>query len=77
METKTLLKIAIKAADNSACLHSDRFKINTGKYQGNESVLVTNTKKDNYFKSDQKSAKYISEEAVAESELLLIQHRTV
>ena len=29
-----------KAAENSTCLHSYSFEINTGKSQGNESVLV-------------------------------------
>ena len=65
METKTLAKLARKKAYNSTCLQPDNLKIHTGKLQGNESVLVTNSAKNNYFKSDQKYAKYIAEGAVA------------
>ena len=77
METKKLAKPERKKAYNSTFLQSDNFKIHAGKWQGNKLVLVTNSKKKNYFKSDQKSAKYISEEAVAKWEMLLIQHRKV
>ena len=49
METKKLAKLAIKKAYNSTCLQSDNFKIQIGKWQGNESVLVPNSKKNNYF----------------------------
>ena len=64
METKKLAKPERKKAYNSTFLQSDNFKIHTGKLQGNELVLVTNSKKKNYFKSDQKAAKNITEEAV-------------
>ena len=37
---KKLSKLARKEAENSTCLHSDSFEINTGKSQRNESVLV-------------------------------------
>ena len=45
METKKLSKPARKTADNSTCLHSDSFEINTGKSQGKKSVLFPNSKK--------------------------------
>ena len=69
-----LAKAARKAADNSTCLHSDSFEVNTGKSQGNESVLVAQLReKLSSFESDQKAAEQIAEEAVAESEVLLQQ----
>ena len=36
---QTLAKAARKSADSSTYLHSDSLEINTGKLQGNESVL--------------------------------------
>ena len=73
MENKQLTKAAKKAADNSTCLHSDSFKINTGKSQGNESVLVAQLREKLYsLESDQKSAKHILEELHHMQQLLLI-----
>ena len=40
---------ARKSAENSTCLHLDIFNINTGKSQGNESVLVPTPKKQIFF----------------------------
>ena len=72
MENKQLTKAAKKAADNSTFLHSDSFKINTGKSQGNESVLVAQLReKLHSLESDQKSDKQVAEESIAESEMLL------
>ena len=48
METKKSAKSARKAAENSTCLHSDSFEINTGKLQGNGSVLVPQLKEKSY-----------------------------
>ena len=56
--------------------NSDRFEINTGKSQGNESVLVAQIReKLSSLESEQKSAEHISEESITESEILLIQHK--
>ena len=75
MESKKLAKAARKATDNSTYLHSDIFKINRGKLQGNESFLVAQPQqKKASLVSGQKSAKRITEKAVSESEVLLIQH---
>ena len=71
MENKSLTKARRKAADNSTCLHSDSFKINTGESQGNESVLVSQHREKLYsLESDQKYAKHISEESTSESEMI-------
>ena len=75
MENKKSEKAARKSADNSICLYSDSFKINTGKYQGDESVLVAQLwEKLSYLESDQKASKNIEKEDVSDSEVLLIQH---
>ena len=66
METKSLTKEARKAAENSTLLHSDSFKINIVKSQGNESVLVAQLRRKlSSLESDQKSAKQISEQSAA------------
>ena len=71
-----LTKSARTAAENSTCLHSDSFEINTEKQKDNESVLISSThRKLSSLESDQKSSKHISEESVAESEVTLIQHK--
>ena len=76
MQTKKLGKAARKPADNSSGIHSDSFKINTGKSDGNKSVLVAQLSlKRYYFESDQKYAKHISEDAVTGSVIHIIQHR--
>ena len=63
-------------AENSTFLHSYSFEINTDKPQYNESVLSCSThRKLSSLESDQKSPKQISEEAVSESEVILIQHK--
>ena len=70
-----LTKAAITAADNSTCLQSDTFEINTDKSQDNESVLSFSAQsKLSYLESDQKYFKQIAEESVADSEVILIQH---
>ena len=63
METKKSAKSARKSTENSICLHSDGFEINTGKWQGNESVLVPNSRKKYYLESDKKYDEHITEEA--------------
>ena len=45
-----LSKAAIKSADNSTCLHSDSFEINTDKYQVNESFLVSELRETVFFR---------------------------
>ena len=45
-----LSKAAITAADNSTCLHSDTFEINTYKSQVNESVLVAQLRENFFFR---------------------------
>ena len=58
MEKKS--KAARKSADNSTCLHSDSFKINTGKFQVNESVLFSQLiEKPSSLDFDQKYTKQI------------------
>ena len=53
-----LRKTARKLADNSTYLHSDIFKWNTSKLQGNEPVLVDQLRENiSFFMSDQKSSK--------------------
>ena len=70
-----LKKSARTAADNSTCLHSDIFEIKTDKSQDNESVLSCSTQRKLYsLDSDQNFSEQIAEEAVAESEVVLIQH---
>ena len=62
------MKAAIKAVDNSTCLHSDSFKINTVKSQGNTSVLVAQIRENiSSLESDQKDAEHITEEYVVDS----------
>ena len=57
-----LTKSARTAADNSTCLHSDSFEINTDKSQDNESDISRSTqRKLSSLESDQKSSKQISE----------------
>ena len=69
------MKAAIKAVDNSTCLHSDSFKINTVKSQGNTSVLVAQIRENiSSLESDQKDAEHITEEYVVDSKMFLIQH---
>ena len=45
METRQLSRAPIESEDDSTCLCPDIFEINTGKSQGSESVLGTNSKK--------------------------------
>ena len=69
-------KEARTAAENSTCLHSDSFEIITEKSQDSESVLSFSTqRKLSSLESDEKYPKQIAEEAVAESEVILIQHK--
>ena len=76
MDTEKLEKAARKSADNSTFLHSDSFEINTGKLQGNDSVLFIQLIEKTYsLESDKKSAKQIAAESFTDNEVLLIQHR--
>ena len=45
-----LEKLARRAADNSTCFYSYNFEINTGKSQGNESVVVSQPQKTFLFR---------------------------
>ena len=73
-----LTKASRTSADNSTCLHSEIFEINTEKSQDNESVVSFSTnRKLSSLESDQKSSKQIAEEAVAESEVILIQYENI
>ena len=73
METKSLAKETSKSVYNSTCLHLDRFKIKTDKKQVDESLLVAHIRdKLSSLEYEQKSDIKISEESVAESEMLLI-----
>ena len=49
MEPKNHQEQQKQLADNSTCLHSYSFKINTGKSQGNESVLVSWIREKSFF----------------------------
>ena len=70
-----LTKSARTAANNSTFLNSDSFEINTDKSQYNESVLSFSTQqKLSSLESEPKPSKQIAEEAVAESEVILIQN---
>ena len=70
------MKEVIKPAENPRCLHSDSFEVNTSKSQANKSVLVSQLQEIlSLLESDQKSAKHISGEVFAESEVLLLQHK--
>ena len=70
-----LTKAARTAAENSTFLHSDSFEINTDKLQDNESVLSRSTQiKVSSLGYEQKASKRITEEAVAEIEVVLVQH---
>ena len=76
MEPKNHQEQQKQLADISTCLQSYSFKINTGKSQGNESVLVSWIReKASSLESDQKYSKQIVEEAVAEKEVILIQNK--
>ena len=73
-----LAKSEKKSADSSTYLYQDSFEINTEKSQGTESVIVAQLQeKLSSLESDPKAAKQTSEEAVAESEVLLIQHKNI
>ena len=69
-----LEKAARKSAENSTCLHSYSFKVNTCKSQVNQSFLVSQLREKYFLDSDQKYAGEISEEAVTESEVIF-QHK--
>ena len=70
-----LTKAARTTADNLTCLHSDISEMITEKSQNNESVLSCSTQsKLPSLESDQKYYKQIAEEAVSESEVILIKH---
>ena len=71
-------KSPITAAENSTCLQSDSFEINTDKSNYKESFLSWSTqRKLSYLESEQKSSKQISEESVVESEDILIQQEKI
>ena len=73
-----LPKASIIAADNSTFLQSDSFEINTDKSQDNESVLNFSTQRNiSSLESDQNTSKQIAEEAVADSEVILIQQENI
>ena len=65
--------VEIKSADNSFCVHSDSFEINTGKSQRNESVLVAQLQETLLFRVSPKICQKISEEYLSESKVLLQQ----
>ena len=60
------MKLSRKSAKNPTYLHSDSFKIFTGKSQGIESVIVEKLwEKLSYLKSDKKKSKHTTEESVS------------
>ena len=70
-----LARPARKSADNSTCLQSKCFKINTGKSQGNESVLVAQLIQTFYsLEYENTSAKHIAQDTVTSSEILSMRH---
>ena len=69
-----LIKTERTVAYNLTCLHPYISEINTDKSQDNESVLSCLTQRKISSLESGKSSKQTSEKAVAESEVILIQH---
>ena len=71
MDKEKLAKWARTAANNSICLYSGSFELNTINLQGNKSVLVAQLRKTlSSLESHQESAKQISNDAVAERKVI-------